>query len=89
MRYVIGIIDKKANDFVGPPWLYRHEAQAIRQYGDLAQDQNTLIYRHPEDYDVVQLGVIDDDSLEITPGYRVIMTGEQYLATRTPQEKPT
>jgi hypothetical protein len=80
MRKIIAIIDTITEDITGPLFLFRHEAPAIRQFGDIAATPNTALHAHIEDYNLVQLGVLDDETLEITPMRYTIITGEQWKA---------
>jgi len=90
MRKIIAIIDTVALDIAGPLQLHQHEATAIRMFGDVAADPhpNNNIRNHIEDFQLVELGILDDD-LTIIAGRRVIMTGSQYAAARDAQQVTT
>lgn len=82
MRKIIAIKDTLTNDIVGPLWLFRHDAPAIRQFGDIANTQGTAINLHIEDHELICLGTIDDDTLTITPDNTTIITGTQWRAAQ-------
>lgn len=86
-RLIITVRDNVAQDTVGPIQLIRHEAQGVRYFSDIAVDPQTMVHRHVTDYDLVQLGVLQDD-LTITPDQRIIITGAAWNAAqeRTQQE---
>ncbi|QCQ85142.1 nonstructural protein [Blackfly microvirus SF02] len=80
-KMIIAIVDTLANEVTGPLWTWQNAAPAIRQFGDLVTDQKTQIAQHPEDYDLVQVGILEDD-LTITPRKEVIITGRAIKAAQ-------
>jgi len=42
-------------------------AAAMRQFGDLAQDENTNVHKHPTDFVLYRVGSWDDDTGEVLP----------------------
>jgi len=42
-------------------------AAAMRQFGDLANDQSTNVNKHPKDFTLYRVGTWDDDTGEIEP----------------------
>lgn len=80
-RIIVGVIDNRAKDLIPQTvlWLHRHPATAIRMYTDLASDPKSPIHLHVEDYDLVQLGTIDDD-FNLKAGYERLITGKHYAA---------
>lgn len=79
-RKIIAIIDLKAEDIVGPLWLFRHDAVALRQFIDIAEQKDTQVHQHLEDYELVELGQLEEDNQTITPTNRVITTGKALKA---------
>lgn len=77
MRKLICIIDTLANDIVGVPQIFRHEAPAIRQFGDIMRDPKAGLLEHAEDFQLVKLAEIDDN-LTLTPTREVLITGAQW-----------
>lgn len=85
MRYITAIHDNKANDIVGTMFvLHRAHAAAIRMYSDAASNPQNEIGKHPEDYDLVCVGYIEDEERpeKITAAYEIILTGAQWVAAR-------
>lgn len=86
MKKIIAIQDDLANDLAGPVILIRHDAEAIRYFGDVASHPESQVGRHVEDYQLVELGVLDDD-LTIISGKRTILTGAQWKAAIEANER--
>lgn len=86
-RIIVAIIDNKANDIVPQTmvWIHKHSATAVRMYIDAVSDTRGQMFHHLEDYDLVQLGELDDNNL-INPSYEIIMTGKAYKASIKPEE---
>ena len=68
--YTFSIYDTKAQ-YYHLPYNLKNEAVAIRQFGDMVNDKETTINKHPEDYTLFKIGTWDDQnakySLEKTP----------------------
>lgn len=83
-RLITAIIDRLSMDTVGDALFVVAAAPvAIRQFGDIASQPNTQVARHIGDYELVQLGTLEDD-LTITPTRAVLITGEQWKAAQDP-----
>lgn len=66
--YVVAIKDVKAEVFLVPAFV-GSTYSAIRSFGDQinhAADDN-ILYKHPEDFALYQLGVFEDDTGIVTP----------------------
>lgn len=57
--FIYSVYDEKVKSF-GTPFYKPTNPSAIRDFSDLAKDQNTSIGRHPEDYTLYQLGEYSD-----------------------------
>lgn len=55
------LYDSKAGVFQ-TPMFYITKATAIRAFGDLANDRQTTVFRHPEDFSLFYIGVFDDST---------------------------
>ena len=58
------IYDSKANAYL-QPWFLTTEPMAIRAFTDLANDSDSNVSRHPEDYTLFNIGSFDDNTAEI------------------------
>lgn len=76
-RKIIAIIDTLSNDVAGQLMLFPHDAPAIRFFGDVATHPESQVAKHIEDYQLVQLGILDDDCSIITDR-RILITGSQW-----------
>jgi hypothetical protein len=78
--YVYSVYDEKVKTF-GNPFYKPTNPAAIRDFADLAKDQNTTVGRHPEDYTLYQIGEYDDQTGLMTPYEKLNNLGkaDQYL----------
>ena len=58
---IFTIYDSKAQNY-HIPYQFKNEAIAIRQFGDMCNDPETTISKHPEDYTLFHLGAWDDQN---------------------------
>ena len=58
---VFSIFDVKSDAFL-TPFFFPTKGQAIRAFKDLANDAQSTINRHPEDYKLCHVGTFHDDS---------------------------
>lgn len=63
---IYSIYDEKAEMF-NTPFFQQNDAIAIRSFNDLAADPQSLIYRHPEDYKLYEIGAFEDNNGLIVP----------------------
>lgn len=64
--FMYAIFDVKA-DAYNTPFFMPSKGMAIRAFKDLANDKNSMMGMHPEDYKLVELAVFDVKSGEIEP----------------------
>lgn len=62
---VYAIRDAKTEAWL-QPMFFVNTAQALRQFGDSLQDENTFS-KHPEDFSLWQLGEYDDTTGKLSP----------------------
>ncbi len=53
------VYDVKSCTF-SPPFFVTEPGVAIRNFSDVCNDPNSMIFRHPEDFDLYMLGEFDD-----------------------------
>lgn len=82
-RILVAVIDRLSNDITGTIMPFPHPAPAIRTFGDIASHPESQVGKHIHDYDLVQLGVLNDD-MSITPLKEVLLTGSQWKMAQTP-----
>lgn len=62
---VFTVRDSKA-EFFSPPFFNKTHGEAERNFRTLANDQNSMINKHPEDYDLYFVGTFDDSTGKMT-----------------------
>lgn len=60
------LLDTKTGHFK-PPFFVAHMGEAMRMLQDTAQDPNTVIGRHPEDFMLCDIGTYDDATGQMAP----------------------
>ena len=85
-RIITAIVDRLAMDITtGSVTTVPHAAVAIRFFGDVLTHPESSLGKHPEDYELVQLAVLNDD-LTVTPAKEILLTGAQWLAAQARQQ---
>lgn len=59
------VFDVKSDTYSAPFWKST-VGQALRDFADVANDKNSTIGRHPEDFKLVQLGEFNDETGMLT-----------------------
>ena len=87
MMSVYGIRDKVAESIGQQVWLFKADAAAIRFFHDVLSDSKSYPANHPDDYELVVLGVLSDDGVISTEGCpAVIFTGTQWKQAKEAAE---
>lgn len=82
-KLITAIYDNVAQAIIGGLHLHSHSAPAIRMYGDVAVLPNSQISLHPQDFDLLLLGTLNDDNT-IVPCNETIVTGANWAAAQQP-----
>lgn len=86
MKTIYAIRDRIAHDLAGyfPLVVFRTDAQAVRYFGDSMAGEKSAIAAHPDDYELIECGKLDDDgTITGYPKPRVVITGSDLVATQT------
>lgn len=79
--FVLTVRDRSADCF-GQPSYHTSIGAAVRSFGDeiKRKDDNNVMYRHPEDFDLYQIGVYDDNTgfIECLPQPKQVAVGKDY-----------
>ena len=87
MMSVYGIRDKVAESIGQQVWLFKADAAAIRFFHDVLSDSKSYPANHPDDYELVVLGVLSDDGVISTEGCpAVIFSGTQWKQAKDAAE---
>lgn len=85
MMNVYAIRDKVAESIGQQVWLFKADAAAIRFFHDVMSDAKSYPAQHPDDFDLVSLGILDDEGNFMgTP--QVIFSGTQWKQAREAAE---
>ena len=85
-KSIYAIVDTKAETIIGGLHLFAHEAAAVRFFGDIASDAQTMVARHIGDHQLLELGEIDETTGDIRPDSRVVITGAAWKAAQTSED---
>lgn len=64
-KSVYSIRDNKMNSF-GTPVLLENDSVAVRQFGDIITEGNTVMSKHPSDFTLYKIGEFDMESGKFT-----------------------
>lgn len=78
---VYAIFDKVAVMLVGGLYLQKHDAAAIRFFHDVASAEQSLIRRHPGDFQLIRLGAVDEEG-NVLAEREVILEGSSWAAVQ-------
>lgn len=85
---VYGFHDDKASAFIGDHAalvLLKHDAVALRQFGDLCRAEGSIFAKHPDDYSLVSIGEFDTETGKLegwVGGPRTLATAAQVLEAK-------
>lgn len=82
------IRDNIAQTALGGPLVFPHHAVAVRFFGDLAKDQQSVIHKYLDDHSLLYIGTFDEESSKIEPlaeGVETIITGAAWRAAHQPE----
>jgi hypothetical protein len=84
---VYAIRDKVADSIGGQVWLFKADAAAIRFFHDVLSDPKSYPANHPDDYELLALGMVADSGVITTDGCpSVIFTGTQWKQAKDAAE---
>lgn len=90
---IYGILDLVASELVGGHGClhtFRHAAQAVRMFDEIASNPNSPLAKRPEDYALVSVGDLITSEIGSPPifhakvigEYEIILTGSAWAATK-------
>jgi len=84
---IYGFHDRAASSFIGDTAglvLFKHDAVALRQFGDLCRQEGSIFAKHPADFELISLGEFDTDTGIIEPwaAPAVLATAAQVLEAK-------
>jgi hypothetical protein len=85
MMHVYAIRDKVAESIGQQVWLFKADAAAIRFFHDVLSDAKSYPANHPDDYELLSLGMLEDDGT-FMGAPMVIFTGTQWKQAKDAAE---
>lgn len=98
MKNIYAVRDKVANAIVGTLWLLGADAPAIRIFTDIASDPQSMLAKHPGDFELLCLGELAAEATNILGEptgenlgpliaikSRVVLDGAAWAATQQPR----
>lgn len=73
MNKILCVIRDLKADSYGAPCLFGGPKEAVRSFCDLLEDKQTLVGRHPQDFQLVHIADWDEISGVVTPVEHVII----------------
>nr|QJB20337.1 MAG: nonstructural protein [Microvirus sp.] len=84
MKKLYTIYDSASSMAIGGVHVFAHDAAAIRFFGDLVADPQTMMGRHPNDHELRCVAAFDEEDCSLlTEGYPLtVATGAAIKATQ-------
>lgn len=80
MNRVVCVVQDRKSELFAAPMLFVNEADAVRNFADAVnrEDAQSMLYLHPDDYDLFRIGTFDDqDGILVAEPHRRLMTGSE------------
>lgn len=90
MKTIYAIRDRIAGDLAGyyPLVVFRTDQQAIRYFGDSLNAEKSALAAHPQDYELIKNGRVEDDgTIHATTTPEIVITGTALLALMSPPDR--
>lgn len=84
IQHLFAIHDSKANVFF-KPYVFHNKAMAVRQFGDMVNDPETTINKHPADYTLFHFGTFNDEDakFDLKKGKTSLANGVEFVNGKT------
>lgn len=83
-RFIYAVMDKAALAITGGLMVFPADAVAVRTFGDVCMDDQSMVSKHIGDFDLVRLGTLMDDGSIVDVEFTVVVTGVAYVAAQRP-----
>lgn len=64
IHQVFSIFDNAAKVY-NKPFFLKNRYEAVRMFGDLVRDEQSMLSKHPQDFSLFHVGSFDDESAEL------------------------
>lgn len=86
--YLYAIVDLLAQQIIGGVQVHKADAPAIRTFGDIATQQNSIIAMHPKDFSLVKIGELySDHTIAAFSSPVTVIDGSSWLAAQTSNQE--
>lgn len=85
---IYAIYDKVADMYIGGLLLHKHDAAAIRFFQDVAGLGDSLVGKHPEDFDLMLVGNLDEENKVSGHKPAVVVSGKALAALNAANQLP-
>lgn len=82
MKHVVYSVYDRAAQFYGRPFFVVAAGQATRSFRDEVNRSDSEFGKHPDDYDLWQLGLFDDVSGFFEPAVQLVVRGKDVVEVR-------
>lgn len=80
------IQDTLANQALGGPLLFAHNAAAVRFFADIASNPESAVFRYLEDHQLVRVATFNESECKIEDTeFSVVITGAAWKAAQNPE----
>lgn len=80
MKFNLYAIKDTKNGFSTAIFASSNHGNAIRMFGDTCQNDDNLLHKHPEDFELYCLGTYNDDNGEITSEVKYLDKATNYVS---------
>lgn len=83
--FVFSILDR-ATKLYGAPMTFLHQGIALRSFTDQINDPQSDLFRHPQDYDLYELGTFDSETASFVGLHspKLLARGDNLSESRRP-----
>lgn len=87
MKWLICSVFDEATQIFGRPVFVRAQGEALRSFMDEAQNKESAIGQHPNDYELYQMGFFDDGTGEFETDRPMLMFRGKEVSYATQQQE--
>lgn len=80
------IYDTRAQMLIGGIQPFKHDAPAIRFFDDVARGDNSIVGKHPHDFQLLCIGELEEDGT-LCPNRRIVLEGSVWFDTVNAQSQ--
>lgn len=87
MNYLYAVRDTLANDVGTQLIVAKADAVAVRAFTDALQNPQGFMYKHPQDFELIECGALHEDGrIEALESPRIVLTGKQWVEVNAAQQ---